>query len=931
MGFELKEALRRLCVEIGWSYAVFWRAIGSPRPKHLVWEDGCWHSKPQLLGSDQNLDSRIDSSVELRTQGEDAVFELVRKFMVPQVHVIGHGMAGQAAFTGNHQWIFTDVASDYGSMAEHLLQDVNNQSLAGIQVRMLTAGTSYQTIAVIPVLPHGVVQLGSTTRIIENSLFIKHVRNSFMQSASALEFPFCDATQKTLDPYIPQHADNYLFRDDCSIDRSLSMIVNRCNHQLFISSASRSSSQPLSSFSDCVKHNISKANLAKLSTSKTMNIGSLSLAESCQPIIYPFDKSIFHLNNRLESAHLVAQEASSGNVTHLLNGIPLTSLTNFQELASRTKETAVAFNSTADGVARSFGIDSLHPNVESLGWSCNQEKLISSSAIQNALNVACGINSSVMLDGIHTTNRYHGNSIGSFVNGPPINKSDKATSSCNLKQYGDLSKSYGVTSDSCHWPGSGNHQEWSFPISNTSETKQGMGKVNSDRNRRCKNEKLQNSRAKTDSTFVLTNVKAPSYSLLTNSGDDLFDFLGIHSNFDGGEASSCCLAADVSACVTELNIPPKFESIEDDVSCTEIFSESNTDQLLDAVVSNIKHHSIQTSHENISSKASVKLSHSSLFCGSPCHDLSSTSEQRQGEYSSSMLIDNAEAAGSTSVRSANSLDVTEKPDFYKSQISLWVDSGQSIKNEKFLDSPGERADEMCKSSKKRARPGESPRPRPKDRQLIMDRVKELREIVPNGAKCSIDALLEKTINHMLFLHSVTKHADKLKEARKPRILGKDVATLKDNFQSGATWAFDVGSQPMTCPLIVEDLNPPREMLVEMLCEERGCFLEIADLIRGLGLTILKGVIESRKDKIWACFAVEPEFHYEEQNGIKKAGGSHLTSKANKDVTRMEIFLSLVRLLEPAIGHVPTSQIINSSSSTQHKLFNPSCVPVTGDI
>ena len=42
----------------------------------------------------------------------------------------------------------------------------------------------------------------------------------------------------------------------------------------------------------------------------------------------------------------------------------------------------------------------------------------------------------------------------------------------------------------------------------------------------------------------------------------------------------------------------------------------------------------------------------------------------------------------------------------------------------------------------------------------------------------------------------------------------------------------------------------------MLCEERGFFLEIADLIRGMGLTILKGVMEARNDKIWARFAVE---------------------------------------------------------------------------
>lgn len=42
----------------------------------------------------------------------------------------------------------------------------------------------------------------------------------------------------------------------------------------------------------------------------------------------------------------------------------------------------------------------------------------------------------------------------------------------------------------------------------------------------------------------------------------------------------------------------------------------------------------------------------------------------------------------------------------------------------------------------------------------------------------------------------------------------------------------------------------------MLCEDQGFFLEIADLIKGFGLNILKGLMESRDDKIWARFIVE---------------------------------------------------------------------------
>lgn len=43
---------------------------------------------------------------------------------------------------------------------------------------------------------------------------------------------------------------------------------------------------------------------------------------------------------------------------------------------------------------------------------------------------------------------------------------------------------------------------------------------------------------------------------------------------------------------------------------------------------------------------------------------------------------------------------------------------------------------LSSGSKRRARPGENQKPRPRDRQLIQDRIKELRELVPNGVKVS---------------------------------------------------------------------------------------------------------------------------------------------------------------------------------------------------
>ena len=57
--------------------------------------------------------------------------------------------------------------------------------------------------------------------------------------------------------------------------------------------------------------------------------------------------------------------------------------------------------------------------------------------------------------------------------------------------------------------------------------------------------------------------------------------------------------------------------------------------------------------------------------------------------------------------------------------------------------------------------------------------------------------------------------------------------LKDNFEGGATWAFEVDSQSMVCPIIVEDLNPPRQMLVEVITE----ILVIFELDLNVYLTI----------------------------------------------------------------------------------------------
>lgn len=96
-----------------------------------------------------------------------------------------------------------------------------------------------------------------------------------------------------------------------------------------------------------------------------------------------------------------------------------------------------------------------------------------------------------------------------------------------------------------------------------------------------------------------------------------------------------------------------------------------------------------------------------------------------------------------------------------------------------------------------------------------------------------------------------------------------------------TWALEVNGDDessitsVVCPIIVEELKPQGQMEIEMLCEESGQFLEMTDVIRGLGLNILKGVMERRQGQIWSHFIVE----------------------AKPQVTRLQVFWSLVQLFQ----------------------------------
>ncbi|KAJ0973343.1 hypothetical protein J5N97_021302 [Dioscorea zingiberensis] len=933
MGVLLRDALRRLCVEIGWSYAVFWRAVGSRNPMHLVWGDGHCERPTNISGFDAMdmllkecgaaRSSRNDRVAEFESQAGDRLGMLVNKIMVSQVHVVGDGIIGQAALTGNHRWIFRDLLD---GMTYDCLGEMRSQFLVGIQ-----------TIAVIPVLPFGVVQLGSTQMVIENIGFINHVRCSFLQFGSIPGALSLDATQNASGkssqlhtrPAIP--TSNHPSRKFCErVGRSLPAIADRCS-QVDRSSVTTPVSQP--SYSSFVHLNgkleasASKVAVADLSTSTNQS-------EICQQIIDPVI-NLGHLNTQLESGPMEVQmefgtgfARSDHPASRYSGSLERDSPVNNSELLRlRSNRCKSSIPLTDSDVITSFD---------------GKESLDDTNAIGKTGSLLVGINETLKTPCVPAGSAAYLIRDGpKDANGDPRTAEDSTyahsskknpqniMTAGNQKQENDLFEAVDVFSTEFGKQGTCyNSRFGTLPdcwINSLDPVKEKQQYPNTE----CDTGVMVNNQNKVSEKLGqcghLDAVDEHSSQMLIQprSRNDLFDALGVEYKSSQCQASSHVIVhgdrfngieldTDVSTCFTQLDTGLLYDSLNYENSCTGVFSEDYHDQLLDAVVSKAKSSAKQNSDDNISCKTSVTNISNSSLCASPASGWVSSSEQIENKYLGLLpMLLRTEASSSGAAKSACSSDKTEdcyvRNGSFKSQAIPCFENGQNIKRVSATSTPNKVVDDPGKLTRKRSRPGESPRPRPKDRQMIQDRVKELREIVPNGAKCSIDALLEKTIKHMLFLQSVTKHADKLKETGEPKIVNKEGGVLlKDNFEGGATWAFEVGSQSMVCPIIVEDLNPPRQMLVEMLCEERGLFLEIADLIRGLGLTILKGVMEAREDKIWARFAVE----------------------ANRDVTRMEIFLSLVRLLEPTIGgHIIPVGVDNVAMP--QILVPQSSIPATG--
>lgn len=934
MGAMLRQVLKAVCAGNQWCYAVFWK-IGCQNTKLLIWEECHYESTPHPdipFGEWDGCWGSYEILARLRIQAEDRVQLLINKMMNNnQVNVVGEGIIGRAAFTGNYQWF----------LANNHIRDAHPPEVQNEVHLQFSAGI--QTVAVIPILPHGVVQLGSSLAIVENISFVNYVKSLILQLGcipGALQ-PDYGAKESADNPGVPVPNGTLNSLDSSGIFKVTSA-VDSYNQQSSSSQPSRLACQLLGSLGGKIQHS-AQANVQTFQTNNVSRTFGKSHDDHCEQKSTTMKQSI-PCRGQQDNGGVGADVIPLSSDAWLNQPDPLySSRSSFHHQSSAvcdsfklTEQQILADGSFQDHASNrgnetgnnSFVSSQLKIYGGLVGGSLPTKCLEGSDVYGGMSNqistIPCSIqnplkSADINMHSPHLVGTGPKNANSSKEDAPLYSLVDTTTSHLLSKgcDEGHSSLDAKLTPDNlASWKGGAEDDLFQARNSSLTHLNQHLlsgqmpGFVNDCRTSDCGNVASKSS----DVKFEYGITQPPS-------GDDLFDILGVdfknkllNTNWskllaDGqhSEGSSMSMnAPDVSA---------GFYSVNDGILDSSSFSGMGTEHLLEAVVSRANSVSKQISDDNVSCRTTLtQISSSSTPTISPSSGQVNMSNLVPAElFGITKSLTKAVTGGSNSFHSGCSKDnggnCSQTTSIYGSHISSWVEQRQSVKCDGSVSTAYSKKNDETKSNRKRLKLGENPRPRPKDRQMIQDRVKELREIVPNGAKCSIDALLERTIKHMLFLQSVTKHADKLKQTGESKIISKEGGLLlKDNFEGGATWAFEVGSQSMVCPIIVEDLNPPRQLLVEMLCEERGFFLEIADLIRGLGLTILKGLMEARNDKIWARFAVE----------------------ANRDVTRMEIFMSLVRLLEQTVkGGTLVNALDNNNAMVHHSFPQATSIAATG--
>ncbi|XP_055833446.1 transcription factor LHW-like [Solanum dulcamara] len=925
MGYLLKEVLKTLCGVNQWSYAVYWK-IGCQNTKLLIWEESYYEpssfsgihgisgvENPELSFHDWGVcwgSGEVRNSLLMNQAGE-RVHLLVNKMMMErQINLVGEGLVGRAAVTGSHQWFHSEGFSRVVHPPE-VLKELMGQFSAGIQ-----------TIAVVPVLPHGVVQFGSCLHIMENMSFVENVRILISQLGCVPGVLLSDENAAK-DPIVNTGTPGYLgssvFVDCCGSSNTMNSapVIASCSYQSNSSQTDgfirQTSSSPAAQVRDRF---MQSADATFQASNMTQRIVESHDDYQFHKKIVPEVKAHLSPNNQLINNVIKAEVISTSSNMWSSQNAPLRiPRPPFHQHSSSDSLTVDSGSLSNVSQLNCFAASDPRPNDDLI-----------SSYHGNSVFQSTGENELCKrVDGHHrsipcSNSTADANELSNKISSCTESAGNGLQTTSKLNVGDDLITSHIFD---------GQNAQFMWDESNgivENDLFQALGIMLTQNEHPCSTSRsvqefYGEKHEYVGQSALLENNKYGDSCVQRHSGDDLFDVLGAdfknkllngsRNSYQSNGPDSNTLDRFKSNCTSVIS-QYASATVNQGKSDSGSFSVAGFERILDSIAS--KPSAKQNLDDDVSCRTTLtNLSSSSALNASSSYGRAGFSSQIQGDvFGKPKTLAKSGANVSRSFRSEKEKTgaYSQSSSIYGSQISSWVEQGRDTKPTSSISTGySKKPDEMSKTGRKRLKPGENPRPRPKDRQMIQDRVKELREIVPNGAKCSIDALLERTIKHMLFLQSVTKHADKLKQTGESKIISNEGGLLlKDNFEGGATWAYEVGSQSMVCPIIVEDLNQPRQMLVEMLCEERSLFLEIADIIRGMGLTILKGVMETRNDKIWARFAVE----------------------ADRDVTRMEIFISLVRLLEQTSkGSEESANAIDNDTAMVHSYHQAASIPATG--
>ncbi|KAJ7012288.1 transcription factor LHW isoform X2 [Populus alba x Populus x berolinensis] len=817
MGLLLREVLKVLCGVNQWCYAVFWK-IGCQNPKLLIWEECHYEpascSVPPSTSGTENLalpfgeweghfGSDVHSS-QLGIQAGGRLCSLINKMMVNnQVNIVGEGIVGRVAFTGNHEWI---LANNYSKDAHppEVLNEVHHQFSAGMQ-----------TIAVIPVCPHGVLQLGSSLAILENIGFVNNVKSLILQLGCVPGALLSDnhmekePTERIGMPISCGMALPVCFSGTYKVPSSTPSLADSCNQQIISSQeASRIVGQPSCSQTGQVQDD-QHATSSAIHIPNATGILTKSCDDFCEPkitsLMKPDNPFMGQLANGVVGAEVIPSnpgawlnhQTASSNLRLGFNHRPIISQSNTNSSILKSLEQKIfsdvgAQNHVSHYKNESDGLTMAHPRTNeghfltSTGGSHISGQLPSEVGTKRRANsILCsllkpqklaGINhSSMLLAGVGTQNVGSSRAEDDHLSGllDQSSASGILSGDSNLEYPHTDVKPTKTEATTMEKKIEGDlFQALNVPLTQSGDIvylgENVLGSVND-----C----LMS--ASGSQNTVTLNAKRKEPCAQPPSGDDLYDILGVEfknkllngkwNNLVGDKpcVKTQDIVKDTSTFMSIREANSDLFSLTGGVSDSNMFSDLGTDHLLDAVVSKVHSSAKQSSDDNVSCRTTLtKISMPSFPGGSPTYGRIGMSDQVQRELIS--LPKRAGTIASSSFRSGCSKDdvgtCSQTTSIYGSQLSSWVEQGHNARHDCSISTAfSKKNDETSKPNRKRLKAGENPRPRPKDRQMIQDRVKELREIVPNGAKCSIDALLERTIKHMLFLQSVTKHADKLKQ------------------------------------------------------------------------------------------------------------------------------------------------------------------------